>query len=310
VVSASAGVVHVAPQDAPPADAIEVLRRADVSRYRAKELGGGRIEADDPVIRARVSDRLALEADLRDALAADRIVAHFQAEWDLASGRLLGAEALARWVQPDGTVIGADAFVPLAEACGLVHDLGTRILRDACGAVAGWRAGGRLDDDFVLRVNLSARQLHQPDLIPLVHETLAETGLPATALCLELTESSLLVDPDRAVAVLEGLRELGVGLAIDDFGTGYSSMLYLKRLPLTSLKIDRAFVAGLPADAHDRAIVAATLQLGRALDITVTAEGVETDEQHSALGALGCERVQGFLLARPEPAEAAARLPG
>ncbi len=297
--TASAGVVHAGDVSA---DAGELLRRADLAMYRAKALGGDHLEVDDADLREQVASRLGREAGLRAALADGRLIVHYQGEWDLGTGALIGAEALARWDHPVEGLLTAGSFIALAEDCGLINELGRFVLREACAAVAGWRSRG-LDDGFVLRVNLAARQLRQPDLVDQVADALADAGLPASALCLELTESALLIDPDGSVAVLARLRELGVGLAVDDFGTGYSSLLYLKRLPLTALKIDRAFVMGLPDDRRDRAIVASTIQLADALGISATAEGVETEGQRQALVELGCRRAQGFLFARPEPFE-------
>lgn len=303
--TASVGLVHAVDASA---DAVELLRRADLALKRAKEHGGDTIEIDDEHLRERVASRLHREGELREAVAGDGIEVHYQAEWDLVTGDLVAAEALARWRHPTDGLLEAGDFIPLAEESRVIGALGLRVLREACAALGAWRRDG-LATDLLMRVNISARQLRNDDLADQVSDALADSGVPASALCLELTESSLLIDPEGSLARLERLRELGVGLAVDDFGTGYSSLLYLKRLPVTAVKIDRAFVKDLPDPVSDRAIVQAVVQLAAALEITCTAEGVETVEQRDALVALGCHRAQGFLLGRPEPTEQfAARL--
>lgn len=299
VFRASVGVAHTA---SPGTDPVELLRRADVAMYRAKDRGGDRVESDDPELRTAVIERLRTETDLRTAVGNGGLEPHYQAEWDLETGRLIGAEALARWRHPTSGLLTAGQFVPLAEECGVVVDLGVLMLRTACRDLSRWLHDG-LATDLVLRVNLSARQLVGEGLVELVRDVLDESRVPPHQLVLEITESSLLVDPEHAVGVLHGVRALGVGLEVDDFGTGYSSFLYLKRLPITGLKVDRAFVAGLPHDREDRAIVAATVQLGESLGIGVTAEGIETDAQRAELLRLGCRHGQGFLLAEAEPAD-------
>jgi diguanylate cyclase (GGDEF)-like protein/PAS domain S-box-containing protein len=304
-VTASVGLVHAGDASA---DAVELLRRADLALKRAKEHGGDTIEVDDEHLRERVATRLHREADLRAAIEGDGIEVHYQGEWDLRSGALVAVEALARWRHPEEGLLAAGSFIPLAEESKVIGELGLRVLREACSALGSWRAAGRALD-LVLRVNISARQLRSDGLAEQVSDALADAGVPPEALCLELTESSLLIDPEGSVARLEQLRSLGVGLAVDDFGTGYSSLQYLKRLPVTAVKIDRAFVKDLPEPPSDRAIVQAVVHLAEVLDLTCTAEGVETVEQRDALVRLGCYRAQGFLLARPEPTDAfAARL--
>jgi diguanylate cyclase (GGDEF)-like protein/PAS domain S-box-containing protein len=296
-VTASVGVVHA---DDGSVGSGELLRRADVAMYRAKAKGGDDVSLDDPASRAGEWARLWREAELRTAVRGDGLIVYYQGEWDLISGELLGAEALVRWRHPVEGILTAADFIPLAEESGLIDEVGRVVLSRACREAAGWSAARH--GHFVLRVNLAAEQLRHADLPARVRNLLADAGLPAESLCLELTESSLLADPAGAAGLFAELRDQGVGLAIDDFGTGYSSILQLKRLPLTSLKIDRSFVTGLPDVDIDRAIVKATVQLADALGVTVTAEGVETEAQREALIDLGCHRAQGYLLARPEPA--------
>jgi diguanylate cyclase (GGDEF)-like protein/PAS domain S-box-containing protein len=297
--TASVGVVHA--RDA-LADGGELLRRADLAMYQAKGQGGGRVELEDGDVRERVTGRISDEAELRTAIEDGQLRVHFQGEWDLEHRQLLGAEALVRWQQPERGMVPPALFIPLAEECGLIGRLGMTVLREACRSLAGWSQRG-LPEDFVLRVNVSALQLADATLATEIADVLASFRLDPERVCLELTESSLLVDPVGAVVALDKLRELGVGVAVDDFGTGFSSLLYLKELPLTSVKIDKAFVDGLPDESRDRAIVASVVRLAEEIGISVTAEGVERAPQASALLDLGCRRAQGFLLSRPEPAD-------
>jgi diguanylate cyclase (GGDEF)-like protein len=293
----------------------ELVRRAEVAMRQARQLGGDRVEMDTEALRGKVLNRLQREVELRLAITRGEIEVHYQPDFDLVTGEVIGAEALARWNHPEEGLLTAEAFIPLAEECGVIGELGTQVVWAACATIAGWDLGPD-HDSFLLKVNLSAHQL-RTDVPGLVEEVLASTGLHPSRLCFELTESALLADPEGSVAILQAVRSQGVGLAIDDFGTGYSSMLYLKRLPVTLLKVDRSFVAGLPGDLRDRAIVRATVQLAASLAIDVTAEGVETEAQLEALLELGCTRGQGYLLGRPAPAAdlfdrvtAGARRPG
>jgi EAL domain-containing protein (putative c-di-GMP-specific phosphodiesterase class I) len=230
---------------------------------------------------------------------------YFQPEVAVASGDVVGVEALVRWERPGVGVVSPAEFIPIAEETGLVVPLGAWVLREACR-----RSHALGSDRLVVRVNVSARQLREPGLIDVVSEALAESGLPARRLCLEVTESVLLDDGERCVTVLEQLRALGVSVALDDFGTGYSSLTSARRLPIDGLKIDRSFVAGVGREQDDDSIVASVIELGRALGVSVTAEGVETDEQLDRLRELGCDTFQGYLFAPPAPAtEIAGLLP-
>jgi diguanylate cyclase (GGDEF)-like protein len=296
-ITAAAGVVHARDGSS---ESVELLRRVDLAMYRAKGSGGDCIMGDDARVRTEVAERITEEAALREAIEGEGLEVYMQGEWNLRDGSLLGGEALVRWHHPKRGLLPASDFVPLAEDTGLINDLGRRVMREACTALSDWRRRG-LASNFVLRVNLSAQQLRSPELLDDVRNLLSDTGLPAEALCVELTESSLLGDPEGAASTLRRVRDLGVGLSVDDFGTGYSSLLYLKALPLTSIKIDQAFVAGLPHHESDRAIVAAVVQLARAFAIDVVAEGVETAEQRQALLDMGCTWGQGYLLSKPEP---------
>jgi diguanylate cyclase (GGDEF)-like protein/PAS domain S-box-containing protein len=298
-VTASVGAIHLPPGAAGAADA---LRRAEEAMYRAKAKGGNLVETDDEEHHSRLAARVGEENELRAAITGGELVPWFQAEWDLETGRLAGAEALVRWIHPRLGVRPAKDFVRLAEEMGVVHALGDVMLTACFAALDEWRP--LLDGSpFVLRVNMSAMQLRDESLLETLAELLLRHDVEPSSICLELTESSLLGDPDAAAAMLARIRALGIGLAIDDFGTGYSSLLYLKRLPLTGIKIDQVFVAGLPEDPIDGAVVAAVVALAERLGVTVTAEGVETEAQRRAVLDLGCHLAQGFLLSRPEPAD-------
>jgi diguanylate cyclase (GGDEF)-like protein/PAS domain S-box-containing protein len=295
-VTASIGVLHLLPGVCGAADA---LRRAEDAMYRAKSKGGNLVETDDEHHYSRLAARVREENELRAALAAGELEPWFQGEWDLDTGRLSGAEALVRWKHPRLGVRDAKDFVRLAEEMGVIHALGDAMLSACFATLAEW---GPLigDAPFVMRVNVSAMQLRDDSLLVALAGLLSRHRVDPTSICIELTESSLLGDPDAAAAMLARIRALDIGLAIDDFGTGYSSLLYLKRLPLTGIKIDQTFVAGLPDDPIDGAVVAAVVALAERLGVTATAEGVETEAQRKAVIDLGCHLAQGFLLSRPE----------
>jgi EAL domain-containing protein (putative c-di-GMP-specific phosphodiesterase class I) len=273
--------------------------------YRAKERGRGRIELFDEALRSKVERRSATASALQRAVDREEFTLHYQPVVDLSTGAMVSAEALVRWEHPDQGLIGPDEFVPLAEETGLIVPLGTWVLEQACGQLLQWK---RSDPSMSIAVNVSVRQLMAPDIAAVVEDVLKRTGVRAGDLCLEMTESVFMDDADYFGSTLESLKALGVQLAIDDFGTGYSSLNYLKRFPLDSVKVDRVFVDGLGTDPHDSALVAAIVAMAGALDLEVTAEGVETAEQLTSLKALKCQRAQGFYLARPMPAAAMTRL--
>ncbi|MFN8077724.1 MAG: bifunctional diguanylate cyclase/phosphodiesterase [Kineosporiaceae bacterium] len=309
-IGASAGVATDAGVEGP----FEMVSNADVAMYQAKQTGRARVVVFEPAMQVRLRTRLDLQADLRSLRAFHDFHLEYQPILALADGRPVGVEALLRWTHPRLGPLSPAEFVPLAEETGVIRDLGAWVLRTAAADIAQWR--DRLPD-LRLSVNVSARQVG-PRLLDDVREVLATTGLPGTALTLELTETALMQDPAAALVTLERLRGWGVRLSIDDFGTGYSSLSYLRRFPVDEVKIDRSFVADVTQWESERELVRAVVDLGRALRLDVVAEGVETPEQLQALRAMGCERAQGFLWAEPvrggpllpflvEHAEAAAR---
>ncbi len=279
-----------------------LLRDADAAMYRAKARGRDCFEIFDEQLRTQATARLHLESFLRRAIELDELEVHFQPEVEIASGRVVGCEALVRWRHPTDGLLEASQFITVAEESGFIVDLGLWVLGEACRQAGRWR-----DDPEAslqtLRVNLSTRQLAQADLVKVVLDVLDESGIPPAMLCLEITETTLMADSQASLEALTALRAAGIEIAIDDFGTGYSSLGYLKQLPVDVLKIDRSFVDGLGVDPDDTAIVDAIISLGRALGLRIVAEGVETERQLAELRALGCDRAQGFLFSPAVPAD-------
>jgi EAL domain-containing protein (putative c-di-GMP-specific phosphodiesterase class I) len=272
--------------------------------YRAKERGRSRIEVFDERLRAKVERALATTSALRRALEREELTVHYQPIVDLATGHMVSAEALLRWNHPERGLVSPDEFIPIAEETGLIIAIGEWVLEQACRKLVEWQRTVPL---LTMAVNLSVRQLIAPDIVAVVANVLALTGARAADLSLELTESMFMEDVDYFEKTLTSLKSLGVQLSIDDFGTGYSSLSYLKRFPVDAVKVDRGFVDGLGTDQHDSALVAAIIAMADALDLEVTAEGVETEDQLRNLKRLHCQRAQGFYLARPTTAAAAKR---
>jgi EAL domain-containing protein (putative c-di-GMP-specific phosphodiesterase class I) len=268
-----------------------------MAMYDAKASTGGlRVYEPDPD-----SDnprRLMLVSELRTALHQDRIEVHVQPQARLATGEVVSVEALVRWNHPELGSVPPDEFIPVAERSGLIGLLTTRVLDQSLAAVADWQRQGI---DLSVAVNLSTRSLHDADLLDEVSRLLRRHGVPASRLTLEVTESSVMADPARAIALLHQLRALGVRLSVDDFGTGYSSLSYLKSLPVNEVKIDRSFVTDLSAQGEDVAIVRAIVDLGRHLGLEVVAEGAEDQSTWDLLTSMGCDLVQGWHLARAMP---------
>jgi diguanylate cyclase (GGDEF)-like protein/PAS domain S-box-containing protein len=295
VVTVSTGI---ATASSARASAESLLRDADAAMYRAKEIGRAQSAVFARSMRARAIVRLNTESSLRRAITEGELEVNYQPIVTLPGTTVSGMEALVRWRHPTRGLLGPDEFIAVAEETGLIVPLGAWVLREAVRQAVIWqRLPGHCE--LQMSVNLSARQVAQPDLVELVAEVLETSGLAPRCLELEITESVLMGDAQASIAILSALKQVGVGLGVDDFGTGYSSLAYLKRFPVDELKIDRSFVDGLGADPEDTAIVRAIVSLAGALNLTPVAEGVETSLQLETLLDLGCGRAQGYLFARP-----------
>ena len=296
-VKASIGVA-VSPWDG--ADADTLLKHADTAMYQAKAAGRNTYQVFDSAMSARARLRFALEDSLRAAVDLGRLAVHYQPKLDMASGDIVGVEALARWRHPSLGFIPPWAFIPLAEETSLVATLGEWVLDVACRQAQGWQEQGL--PAIPVAVNLSPRQFaHQP-VVEMVTSVLKRTGLDPSLLELEVTESVLMERVDEVVASLNELRALGVRCSIDDFGTGYSALTYLAEMPIDAIKIDRSFIQRIDGEASGSSIVGAVIALAHSLDLVVVAEGVESDEQLQFLDAHGCDQVQGFRFSPPLPA--------
>ncbi|MBV8501886.1 MAG: bifunctional diguanylate cyclase/phosphodiesterase [Paucibacter sp.] len=295
VTSVSIGVAVCAPG---AQSAEQLLRDADTALYAAKGRGRNRMERFNEELHARVDRRVRTESDLRVALREQQIHVVYQPQVNLVTGRVVGMEALARWQHPERGVISPAEFIPVAEESRLIHELGRQVLREACRQLAQWNAavGERA---LSMTVNVSPRQLEAPGFVAELEQTIAQTGIGASSLCLELTESALMSPDTDLVQVLEQVRRLGVYVAIDDFGTEHSSLARLRDLPVEVLKIDRSFIDGLPVEPGDTAIVSSILSLAFAMGKHVIAEGVERVEQATALRSMGCRVAQGYLFSKP-----------
>jgi diguanylate cyclase (GGDEF)-like protein len=292
-VDSSAGVVS-SPEHGSDFD--DLLRHADVAMCAAKQ-NGSEVVAFDPMLDTSDPARLSLLADLRMAIARPgQIVVHYQPQADLATGRITGAEALVRWQHPVHGLIPPNVFIPLAERTGIIRPLTWCILRKALDQIQEWAANGL---SMRVSVNISPRCLLEAGFADGVSRLLDESGVPMESLQLELTETAIMTDPERAMAVLRELAGHGTRLSIDDFGTGYSSLAYLKDLPVSEMKIDQTFITDMESDDGNFAIVRSCLELARNLDLSVVAEGVETREVWDHLTEMGCPTAQGYYLSRP-----------
>jgi diguanylate cyclase (GGDEF)-like protein/PAS domain S-box-containing protein len=288
-------------------DAATLLRHADAAMYLAKQKGKNNVQFYTAELADMAARQFELEAALRLALVRNELVLHFQPKVDVAIGDILGLEALVRWHHPVRGLVPPGEFIPLAEERGLIVPLGRWVLQATCRQIRDWRRAGL--DSPPVAVNLSARQFADDDLVEHIETAMARHGVTPADLELELTESVLMADPERANEVLGRLHRMGLRISIDDFGTGYSSLSYLKRFPARTVKIDRSFISGLPGDGDDTAITQAVIAMAHSLGMAVVAEGVETSEQLAVLRKLGCDEAQGYLLGRPAPAaDVAARL--
>lgn len=299
-ITASAGIVF----DHDRSSSAEImLRNADIAMYRAKTQGKRQIVVFETHMHTDSFDRLQLRADLARAVDLEQFVAHYQPVIEIATRRIVGAEALIRWQHPERGLLGPNVFIPLAEETGLIGALGEWILDRACRDLVAWREAFPAAADFTMSVNLSVQQLHDPGIVNTVEDTLVRTGLPADRLVLEVTESTLITDTERIRATMEELRRLGARLAVDDFGTGYSSLGYIQQFEFDVLKIDKSFVDALETHTNRR-IITAVIELARQLEVRTIAEGIESELQANLLEDLGCAYGQGYLFSRPVPAEA------
>jgi len=285
---------------AAPRQALELLRDADTAMYAAKSAGRGTAVVFEPAMRDRVALGLALTAALRRAVANQELRLLYQPVFDCLDGHVVGAEALVRWQHPERGLIGPSDFLEAAERSGLIVDIGRWVIGEACRQAAEW---DRLcHTNFRVHVNVSARELCDPNAVAQVRHALERHGTPAYRLRLEVTEAALLDDPEAAVRVCQELVDLGVGIAVDDFGTGHSALTTLQRFPVSAVKIDRHFVTHAPTDPRTARLVRGVVALADALGLESVAEGVETEEQARVVRALGCDSFQGYLRARPGPA--------
>jgi diguanylate cyclase (GGDEF)-like protein len=293
VVDVSIGIA-LSPNDGTDAD--ELLKKADLALYGAKADGRGTYRFFEPEMDARMRAWHTLENDLRNAIASGQLTLLYQPVVDLARDEISGVEALLRWKHPERGMIPPDDFIPIAEETGLIAQIGEWVLRTACADAARWPS------DIRIAVNLSPAQLTGKNFVQMVVNALAMSGIPATRLELEITESLLMQNTFATLATLHQLRDLGVRIAMDDFGTGYSSLSYLRSFPFDKIKIDRSFIGDLSDKEDAVAIVRAVTRLARSFKMATTAEGVETEQQLACVRELGCNEMQGYLFSPPRPA--------
>jgi diguanylate cyclase (GGDEF)-like protein len=297
-VSASIGIA-ISPDDG--VDAITLLKNADVAMHAAKQQGGNGFVFYSSELNMRSLERLTLEHGLRQAVSGAQLRLHYQPQVEVASGRIVGFEALMRWQHPELGLLMPDRFISIAEDAGIISELGDWALFEACAQLKAWEQAGF--GDLVVSVNAAAAQLQQAHFPETIARALTSAGIVPGSLMLEITESMLIGEGDQSVAVLNRIKALGVGLSLDDFGTGYSSFSHLKRLRIDEIKIDRAFVADMDSSTESAAIVAAILSLATGLGLKIVAEGVETEAQLAGLAARSCQNYQGYHFSRPLPVD-------
>jgi len=280
-------------------DVQTLTKNADMAMYLAKEDGKNGFRFFTKEIKTESIERLTLESALRHALGRNQFALHYQPKMDMATGQIAGVEALLRWTHPDLGVLPPMQFIPLAEETGLIVPIGRWVLKEACAQNMAWQRRGL--QPISMAVNLSPRQFADEHLLQDIDEALASSGMSPVLLQLEVTESMVMRNVGRAVKVLDSIQSRGIRLAIDDFGTGYSSMSLMKQFPIDTIKIDRSFVSNLPNDAEDQAIAQAIISMGKALGMTIVAEGVETSEQEAFLRSHACDEMQGYLFSKPLP---------
>jgi predicted signal transduction protein with EAL and GGDEF domain len=296
-VSSSIGIAFY-PTDGGSAES--VLAHADAAMYCAKERGRNNYQCFGPGMKSAALEHVSLESDLHQALKLEQFELFYQPKVDTVSGDVHSAEALIRWHHPQRGLILPTQFIPLAEECGLIHEIGAWVLREACRQCAAWQRTGELS--LRVAVNVAASQFRRGDLLEVVRSALQNAQLDPRFLEIELTESAVMTNPEDSAAILEQLSRMGVLVSVDDFGTGYSSMSYLRRFPIDKLKIDRSFITDLTNRADDASIVQAIVSLAHGLRLKVVAEGVETLEQLKFLQSVGCDQYQGYHFSPPLPA--------
>jgi diguanylate cyclase len=286
------------PQDGE--DIGQLLVNAENAMFLAKRAGRNNFQVYVRDMNSASAERLEMETGLRHAVKRGELVLHYQPSVDLASGRITAVEALVRWQHPTRGMVPPDKFIPLADETGLIGEVGQWVLFEACRQTKLWHDQGI--SWLKVSVNVSAVQFRRGDLSRVVADALAQTGLPASCLDLEITETVLMQEAEATIATLNGLKAMGVSVSVDDFGTGYSSLAYLKRFPIDTLKIDKSFMRDVNADSHNAAIVRTVIALAKSLGLESIAEGVETREQVAFLRAEGCDRLQGYFFSKPLPA--------
>jgi PAS domain S-box-containing protein len=295
VISASIGI---AASNSPHTEAEEVLRDADIAMYRAKRAGKARCEVSDPAMHASAVKRLSLETDLRKALEQEEFRVYYQPIVSLQTGKITGFEALARWQRPDGILSPID-FIAVAEEIGVIIPMNRQLLREACRQLRSWQSEFPSTPPLTMSVNMTSREFAQPDLASDILRSIEQSGVDPSCLHLEIIETIAMGDAEKSGHVLANLKALGVGLSIDDFGTGYSSLSRLRRIPVDTLKIDRAFIFNMDCDRENREIVRAIIVLAHTLGLKVVAEGTETEEHVNLLKQFNCEMAQGYFFSRP-----------
>ena len=300
--SASVGVAMF-PENA--ISGMDLLRNADTAMYHAKAMGKNNFQFYAEEMNIKAMERLELENNLHLALRRNEFELCFQAQWDIKENKLCGIETLLRWRRPSHGIVGPDKFIPIIEETGLIVPIGEWVLRAACEQIIDWQETGYTVPKVA--VNLSARQFKDTEMLDRICRIVNETGVDPELIELELTESILMDDVDRTLAVLNEARNMGFGLSIDDFGTGYSSLSYLKQFPVNNLKIDQSFIRNLPYNQEDGQITRTIVAMANNLGLGVIAEGVETQEQRQFLEEIGCYKVQGYMYSHPVPADAIAQ---
>jgi EAL domain-containing protein (putative c-di-GMP-specific phosphodiesterase class I) len=283
-----------------------LIKNADIAMYRAKDKGKSGYEHFKPEMNIAIQRRIELDQLLRNALKQNEFLIYYQPQIELSTNRIVGVEALIRWQRSPEEIIPPNGFIPLAEETGLIIPIGEWVLRKACEQTRIWHEAGF--KHLNISVNLSAKQFQQKNMERIIPQIVAETGLNANYLTLEITENIVMQNAEQAIAIMQDMTNLGIKFSLDDFGTGYSSLMYLKQFPLDELKIDRSFVSDIPAESQTIAIIKAILSMATNLKIKVVAEGVETKEQLDFLRHHACDKIQGFLYSRPLPADELSQL--